>query len=364
MYPLADGLFAPRNQWYVAAWSSEVGRKLLSRDVLNEPVVLFRTENGTAVAIGGRCPHRHFPLGKGRLVGDVLECGYHGICFGADGKATHIPTQVAIPSACSVRSYPLVERWQWLWIWMGDPTLANEALIPDHAEIGLTDPEFDAVGGIYYAVPGRYMLMHDNLFDLTHLNVLHRSSIGAGNIAEAKEVRNQGETWISSHRELKEVECPPFFASVFSYTEKIDRAFGMKLYLPCLHVGYDKFTRAASASSDGGVPLGQIRVFHAITPATTHTAHYFHAMSRDFQRGDEAYGKALISGVLPTLDEDMFATGEIEKMLGRFDPVPQEVLLRADTNCVNGRRLFEAMIRSEKQSSIDRHVETFAAGAG
>jgi len=50
----------------------------LSRDLLNEPVVLFRTESGEAVALAGRCPHRHFPLGKGHLVGDSLECGYHG----------------------------------------------------------------------------------------------------------------------------------------------------------------------------------------------------------------------------------------------------------------------------------------------
>jgi len=364
MYPLADGLFAPRNQWYVAAWSSEVGREPLSRDLLNEPVVLFRTESGEAVALAGRCPHRHFPLGKGHLVGDSLECGYHGIRFGADGAATHIPTQVAIPAACRVRAYPLVERWQWLWIWTGDPALADPASIPDHDAIGLTDPEFDAVGGIYYAVPGRYMLMHDNLFDLTHLNVLHRSSIGAGDISKAKEIRTQAENWISSDRELTEVECPPFFSGVFSYAEKIDRSFGMKLYLPCLHVGYDKFKRAASASVRPGEPLGQIRVFHAITPATTHTAHYFHAMSRNFARNDEVYGRKLIQGVLPTLDEDMFATGEIEKMLGRFERVPQEVLLRSDTTCVNGRRLFEAMIRRDDASGLDSHTLTDQASHG
>jgi hypothetical protein len=84
-------------------------------------------------------------------------------------------------------------------------------------------------------------------------------------------------------------------------------------------------------------------------------------MSRDFRRGDEAYGKDLIAGVLPTLDEDMFATGEIEKMLSRFDSVPQEVLLHADTTCVSGRRLFEVMIRSENQSSTPTPVETCAA---
>jgi len=31
-----------RNAWYVAAWSAEVGRSLLSRRILGEPVVMFR----------------------------------------------------------------------------------------------------------------------------------------------------------------------------------------------------------------------------------------------------------------------------------------------------------------------------------
>ena len=43
-----------RNQWYVAAYSEEVGEPLLGRTILGEPIVLYRTQDGIAVALGDR----------------------------------------------------------------------------------------------------------------------------------------------------------------------------------------------------------------------------------------------------------------------------------------------------------------------
>ena len=90
-----------------------------------------------------------------------------------------------------------------------------------------------------------------------------------------------------------------------------------------------------------------MRGYHAITPATKHTAHYFFGLSRDFGIGNEELGGALLQMLMPTLEEDMFATGEIEKMISQFDSVPDEVLLKADTTCVMGRRLFTNAVRAE-----------------
>ena len=49
--------------------------------ILGEPVVLFRKEDGTPVALEDRCVHRHLPLSMGRLVGDHLQCHYHGLAL-------------------------------------------------------------------------------------------------------------------------------------------------------------------------------------------------------------------------------------------------------------------------------------------
>ena len=347
MYPLADGLFAPRNHWYVAAWSSEVGREPFGRWILNEPVAFYRTEAGEAVAIQDRCPHRHFPLSKSRLVGDDIECGYHGLTFDRRGHCVRIPSETAAPKAFSIKAYPLVERWNWLWIWPGDPDLADESLIPDHDELDITNGRFETLGDIYYPVPGRYMLMHDNLLDLTHLGFLHQSTIASDGLADAREIRDAGEGWISSRREMSGVQCPLFFADTFEYSGAVDRAFGMKSYLPALHSGFDVFSRPANALSRAGEPLGMIRVHHAITPGRLHDAHYFFAFGRNFARDDAGFGAAMIEGLRVTLEEDMSATREIEALLQNLDAIPDEKLLRTDAHCVEGRRIFERLIRAE-----------------
>ena len=68
-----------RNAWYVAAWSAEVGRTPLARKVLGEPLVFFRKQDGSPVAFIDRCPHKLAPLSRGEVIGDLLQCGYHGM---------------------------------------------------------------------------------------------------------------------------------------------------------------------------------------------------------------------------------------------------------------------------------------------
>jgi len=109
-----------RNCWYVAAPAHEIGRELLARTFLNTPVVLFRREDGTAVALEDRCSHRFLPLSKGFLVGDRVQCGYHGMEFGCDGACEHVPGQKSRPPGADIKSFPIAEKWQFVWIWMGD----------------------------------------------------------------------------------------------------------------------------------------------------------------------------------------------------------------------------------------------------
>ena len=75
-----------RNAWYVAAWSTEIDDELRRFTILGDPVLLFRRTDGTVAALEDRCPHRLLPLSKGKRIGDTVQCGYHGLTFGADGK--------------------------------------------------------------------------------------------------------------------------------------------------------------------------------------------------------------------------------------------------------------------------------------
>lgn len=347
MYPLPEGMFAARNRWYVAAVSSEVTREPMERWILNEPVAFYRKLNGEAVAMQGRCPHRHFPLGKSRTVGDNIECGYHGIQFRPDGKAECIPSQKLVPAACVAKAYPLVERWKWLWIWPGDPALADPALIPDHHKLSLFDGSFVLCGDIaYQEVPARYMLIHDNLFDLTHLNVLHRSSLAGGNLLDTKERRTLEDDRLTSHRRFRDLDAPPFMSALLGYHGRIDRDLKITFLFPSMHHFFDRYSRTADGEK-GGEHIGAIMGFHCLTPATRHSTHYFACLLRDFAKDDDALGVGIAAGLAPTLQEDIFATGEIEKMACRLGQLPQEILLSADTTCGMGRRMFAQAISKE-----------------
>ena len=69
------------NCWYAAGFSDDYGHALTARTLLGEAVVIYRTENGTPVALEDRCAHRRLPLSMGRLDGDRIECAYHGPTF-------------------------------------------------------------------------------------------------------------------------------------------------------------------------------------------------------------------------------------------------------------------------------------------
>ena len=87
-----------RNYWYVAACEHEIGREPLGRMILGEPVVLFRTEAGSRWR-GGSLRHRHLPLSMGRLVGDTLQCHYHGLRYRRERPCVRVPGQDTIPRA-------------------------------------------------------------------------------------------------------------------------------------------------------------------------------------------------------------------------------------------------------------------------
>ena len=89
-----------REAWYVAAWSSEVGRDLLSRKICGAAVLLYRRPDGTPAAMADKCLHRMVPLSLGKLDGDTVVCGYHGFAYAADGRCVRIPSQDRIGVNC------------------------------------------------------------------------------------------------------------------------------------------------------------------------------------------------------------------------------------------------------------------------
>ena len=346
MYPFKEGQFAVRNGWYVGAFAHEVKHELLSRWILNEPVVFFRKEDGEAVALSGRCPHRHFPLGKSCLKGDTIQCAYHGITFGADGDCVRIPSQKVVPGVYRIKKYPLVERGMWLWIWPGDPALADESLLPDLKDAGFLEPEFRYRPFYYLDIAGRYQLLNDNLLDLTHLAYLHASSIGVEENASTPEERTQTDRVIRSRRVMRKVAQSDFMKGTLGFEGPVDRTTGMSFYLPGFHAGIDYTSVPSDHPTRGGERLRTSHVFHAVTPGLKNTTHYFFSMGGLMTEADLDYLYGYLRSVV---EEDAFATTEIEHILGNLEYVPDELMLRSDTTAVLGRRALQSLMEKEGQ---------------
>ena len=210
-----------RNYWYVAATDTEVERKPLGRIILGEPIVFYRLEDGTPVALEDRCAHRHLPLSMGKLVGDTLQCHYHGLRYDKTGTCVRVPGQDMIPRSARVRSYPVVERYHWLWIWMGDPALADPAKITDYH--WLDDPNWGAKGQ-YLHVKCNWQLVVDNLLDLTHLAFVHETTIGNSALVDQAQVKVQRtQDNVTVTRWIIDAPPPPTFVKAGGFTSNVDR---------------------------------------------------------------------------------------------------------------------------------------------
>lgn len=170
-----------RNCWYVAGWSDDFAKgELVCRTLLDEPMVLYRTQDGAIAAIEDRCCHRLAPLSKGRIEGDDLRCMYHGLKFAPSGQCVEIPGQSVVPPQARVRRYPAVERDFWVWLWMGAEDLADPALIPRALNHGDADWHMQT-GRLAYEA--NYQLVNDNLLDLSHLSYVHENTLGRNSMS-------------------------------------------------------------------------------------------------------------------------------------------------------------------------------------
>ena len=273
-----------KNTWYVCAEPGEVGRTPMSRTICDEKVVFWRREDGTPVAFEDRCCHRRMPLSKGKLIGDRMECYYHGLQFGDDGACVHVPGQATIPPGARVRTYPVVEKYNWVWIWMGDPALADEGRIVPYPWKTSSDW---GDKGTYFYVKCDYRLIVDNLLDLSHLGFVHRSTIGNAAVAEAARVRTlKDEDSVTVARWTVGQNPAPTYQKMGGWGADaiVDRWQIIEFRMPG---AVRLFTGAAPGAAEGrefgftdierDVPEGGFG-FHNlnfVTPETATTTHYF-----------------------------------------------------------------------------------------
>jgi len=344
MYPQSY----PNNRWYVGARSEEVGRKLFRRWLLDEPVVFYRTEAGEPVALVDQCVHRQYPLSKSRLLGDTIECGYHGLTYDSAGVCVRIPGQDYINPRVRVKSYPVIEKPPFVWVWPGELELVDESLIPDHH--WTNDSGWVTVGGLLH-MNARAQLLNENLLDLSHVTFLHPTSIGTEKVAEVPvETEVEGNV-VRVSRIMKGIESPPLFAKVMGLEGLIDRTQIAEFQAPCFHITHVK-AEVAEGGRSQVQDVCEHKVFHCITPERSKSAHYFWAFSRNYALDERWVSDTLRAGITNVFLEDIDACEEIETTLSAYEPdYPIELNIAVDGGPNQARRLVKRMVEAESREA-------------
>lgn len=340
-----------RNAWYVAAWAHELTDRPLARRILDEPVVLFRSESGAAAALRDRCPHRHLPLSMGKVAGETIECGYHGMQFGSNGICVAIPSQSLVPPSARVRAYPVREKFGWVWIWTGEPDAADEALIPDFGK--LADPTYAAVGKTNH-VKASYRLLIDNLLDLSHVGFVHTSTIGNAEFGQKGSLTSRRtERGVEVMRLVPDVPPPPTYvkSGVLPAGKNIDRWQRIDYLAPSsvqIHVsGAEAGTGGLEGQYDHGLNMW---VLNAITPETANSSLYFWASVRRHAIGDAEVDALFLDQVSEAFAEDQQVLEGQQAVLD-IEGDSWSLALRQDQGSIEARRVLDKLIAAENAAT-------------
>lgn len=306
-----------RDAWYVAALEQELTDRLLPLRILEEDVVLYRRTNGDPVALEDACVHRKVPLSLGRVKGDNVECGYHGLTFNPAGECVRVPCADRIPRGAHVRSYPIVSRYGCLWIWMGPSQLADPNTIFSVAHWG--DPRWGNTGADSMTMDCNYLYMTDNLLDPSHVAWVHPSSFGnAACESEPVEV-HATESGLIASRWMRGVEVAPLYVPFLRFQGLCDRLQHYEVRFPSHSLVKAVFVPAGASGPDAEQhPQSFIMdSYNFMTPVDEAHTRYFWFQMRNVFPDDAAVSGQMAAGVRAAFEEDRIILNAIQQNFAR-----------------------------------------------
>ncbi len=171
------------NIWHPVALSDSVADTPVAVRLLGHDLVLWRDGTRQVHAWADRCPHRGAKLSLGQVVGDQLECPYHGWRFEASGRCAKVPALPAFipPAAHCATRYSAQEAYGLVWVRFVSFAQATSAqdVTPElprfDAEI---DPQLRRVNCGPFDVATSAPRIVENFLDMAHFGFIHEGSLG------------------------------------------------------------------------------------------------------------------------------------------------------------------------------------------
>jgi len=334
-----------RNAWYAICWSEELTPgKLLPFKLLDDDLTLFRRQDGSVAALFDMCPHRFAPLSKGKIVGDSVQCGYHGLCFDGAGACTHNPFSEKIPAAAKVRSFAARERDEVIWVWGGDAADADDTLLPSLPHLH-TKTGSRTVRGLT-PVAGHYELGNDNLMDLSHVEFLHGQAFGTTSQADAiKTVKQEGDHVIMDWW-MPNTIAAPGFDPIFETGDALADVWLTIRWQPAASLVLEVGTSLAGVGRENG---RRFLLTNLLTPESETSYRYLWAASRTDKIDSDIVDQVLL-GVLKhafDIDDAPMIAACTARMKGRSLWDMKPLLLETDAGAVRVRRVLADLIAKQ-----------------
>ena len=246
-----------------------------------------------------------------------------------------------------MRAYPVVEKDMFVWVWMGDAARADSTKIVDfpyHNDGAQWPNKHDC-----YPIKGNYMLMVDNLMDLTHLGYLHAKTVGGNPAAhvDAEMKTTRTPTGLKFTRWMRNSVPPPTYVKAAGFKGRVDRWQEFEWVAPSSILQWtgaaDVGTGAYEGKREGGF---QFRLFHGLTPETATSCFYFWSCMNGYRQSEPEATEQLYREIAPTFVEDK---DMVEAQQARMTELGQQGLvdIASDANRMTMRRMIERLIAEE-----------------
>lgn len=335
-----------RNAWYVAALDSELEDKLLPVKLLDERLALYRKANGEPAALEDACVHRKLPLSLGRIKGNHVECGYHGMTYDADGKCVRIPCADRIPKEAKVRSYPVVSRYGLLWVWMGDAKSADPSRIFPVEHWG--DPNWGVTRGDAMTVNCNYLYMTDNLLDPSHVAWVHPGSFGNAACESTPVEVKADEGGVIASRWMRAVEVAPLYVPFVSFPGLCDRLQHYEVRFPSHALIKSVFVPAGAGHADAESHERAFIMdsYNFLTPIDEGNTRYYWFQLRNVSPNDPEASRLMSESVRGAFEEDRLILNAVQRSFA--ETRTPHINIAIDSAPLRFRRRLRQLIDTEQ----------------
>jgi phenylpropionate dioxygenase-like ring-hydroxylating dioxygenase large terminal subunit len=279
------------------------------------------------------------------------------------GRCVSIPGQAG-RADCGVRRYPVVERDQFVSVWMGDAERADVSRVVSFPK--LSDPGW-GVTKVRLAIRGNYLLVVDNLLDLSHVAYVHNTTIGNAAVAEQAKVEfTRHANTVRVTRDMHGVPAARTYAEFGPHQGIFDRWQLSEFYPP----GYFLINNGSGRcgwQSDAGDRLytqGEwgFQVYHGITPETAHTTHQFWALAHELDAVPLSGRPEFYAQAQQVVMEDLVVYEAQQRSLdtdrrgASADDVHSTVAIDADRGLLHARQIIRELLREASPQPSARSI--------